>query len=604
MISLRGLKRFLVGRPLPTRRLEVERLSKVQGLAVLSSDALSSVAYAAEEILLVLVLVGVAGFAYAVPIGAAIVVVIGLVVLSYREIVLAYPLGGGAYHVARENLGTWSGLTAGASLIVDYILTVAVSVAAGVAAITSAFPGLAEHRVGLGLAAIAVIALGNLRGVREAGAMFTWPPYVFIGLFALMIATAVVHPFGKPPVPPAFPAEAHLLTPFLILRAFAGGCVALTGVEAVSDGAGAFHPPEGKNAAKTLLMLGGVLSAFFVGSTWVAHHYTIGPAAHETVISQIARFAFGTSGSYYALQVATAAILVFAANTSFNGLPRLASILAQDRYLPRQLANLGDRLVFSNGIVLLALLSGALLALFRGETHAMIPLYAVGVFTGFTLAQAGMVRRHWKHRGNGWPRGILVNGLGCVATGVVLGVQLVTKFTGGSWITALLVVLLVVLFYQIHEHYRHFGEQLSSKEWQPIWPRKHAVVVPVAGVSKSTASALAYALLLSQNVRAVAVATTPEAAPRLQDEWDLWDSGVPLEVVVSPYRSIVRPLLEFIDKVEREEQPDWLTVVLPEVMPARWWHAFLHNQTVYAIKTALLFRKNVVVTTVRHHLRV
>lgn len=601
-MNLAALKRFLVGEPLPTQRLVHERLSKTQGLAVLSSDALSSVAYAAEEILLALVAAGLAAFAFAVPVGVAIVLVMALVVLSYREIVLAYPLGGGAYHVARENIGVWAGLTAGASLIVDYILTVAVSVAAGVAAITSAFPGLAEHRVGLGLAAIAVIAIGNLRGVREAGALFTWPPYIFISLFALMILTALVHPFGGLPAPPVVPAQTHAITAFLILRAFAGGCVALTGVEAVSDGAGAFHPPEGKNAAKVLVALGLILSTFFVGSTWVAHHYLIGPAERETVISQIARVAFGNSVLYYAVQAATALILVFAANTSFNGLPRLASILAQGGYLPRQLANLGDRLVFSNGILLLVLLSGGLLVLFGGDTHAMIPLYAVGVFTGFTLAQAGMLRRHLKQRPPGWRRGLVINGLGCLATAVVLVVQLVTKFTGGSWITAALIGLLVVLFYEIREHYSFYARELSSKEWQPVWPRKHVVVVPVAGVSRSTASALAYALLLSQNVRAVCVTPNPDGGQRLQDEWDLWDSGVPLEVVVSPYRSIVRPLLEFINRVEEEERPDWLTVVLPEVVPARWWHAFLHNQTVYMIKAALLFRKNVVVTTVRHHL--
>lgn len=597
-----SVKRFLVGKPLETLRLESERLSKVTGLAVLSSDALSSSAYAAEAMLLILMAAGTAGTRYGLPITAFIVALMALVIMSYRQTVYAYPQGGGAYFVARENLGTGAGLVAAAALLVDYTLTVTVSVAAGVDAITSAFPGTASYRVAMGLAAIAVIALGNLRGVRESGAIFSAPTYVFIAMFALMLAVNLIHPFGAFIPSGLPPGTAAPVTFWLLLRAFSSGCVALTGVEAVSNGVPAFRRPEAKNAATVLAMMGLILGSFFVGSAFLADRYGVVPVGEQTVISQLGHGAFGDGVFYYLLQFATALILILAANTAFADFPRLASILGSDAYLPRQLANRGDRLVFSNGIIMLAFVAGLLLWLFGGDTHALIPLYAVGVFCSFTLSQAGMARRMFVRRARGWPHRVTLSAIGAAATGLVTVIELATKFTSGAWITALLIGLLVFAFYEIHEHYTSYGRALSSKEWQPVWPRKHVVVVPVAGVSKSTASALAYALLLSQNVRAVAVATDPSRVRKLQDEWDLWDSGVPLEVIVSPYRSIVRPLLEYINKVDGEERPDWLTVVLPEVVPARFWHAFLHNQTVYAIKTALLFRKNIVVTTVRHHL--
>ena len=597
-----SVKRFLVGRPLETLRLESERLSKVTGLAVLSSDALSSSAYAAEAMLLVLMAAGTAATRHGIVITGFIVALMALVIMSYRQTVYAYPQGGGAYFVARENLGTGAGLVAAAALLVDYTLTVTVSVAAGVDAITSAFPATASHRVAMGLAAIAVVALGNLRGVRESGAVFSVPTYFFIAMFALMIIANLVHPFGAFVPSDLAPSTATPVTFWLLLRAFSSGCVALTGVEAVSNGVPLFRPPESKNAATVLATMGLILGAFFVGSAFLAHHYGVVPVGEQTVISQLGHGAFGDGVFYYLLQFATALILILAANTAFADFPRLASILGSHAYLPRQLANRGDRLVFSNGIILLALVAGGLLWLFGGDTQALIPLYAVGVFCSFTLSQAGMARRTLTRRERGWVHRVTLSAIGAAATGLVAILELATKFTGGAWITALLIGLLVFAFYEIHEHYTSYGRALSSKEWQPVWPRKHLVVVPVAGVSKSTASALAYALLLSQNVRAVAVATDPSQVRRLQDEWDLWDSGVPLEVIVSPYRSIVRPLLEYINKVDHEERPDWLTVVLPEVVPARFWHAFLHNQTVYAIKTALLFRKNIVVTTVRHHL--
>lgn len=597
-----SVKRFLVGKPLETLRLESERLSKVTGLAVLSSDALSSSAYAAEAMLLILMAAGTAGTGYGLPITGFIVALMALVIMSYRQTVYAYPQGGGAYFVARENLGTGAGLVAAAALLVDYTLTVTVSVAAGADAITSAFPGTGSHRVAMGLGAIAVIALGNLRGVRESGAIFSTPTYFFIAMFALMLVVDLIHPFGAF-IPSGLPPSTGTpVTFWLLLRAFSSGCVALTGVEAVSNGVPAFRRPESRNAATVLALMGLILGSFFVGSAFLADKYGVVPVGEQTVISQLGHGAFGDGVFYYLLQFATALILILAANTAFADFPRLSSILGSDAYLPRQLANRGDRLVFSNGIIMLAFVAGLLLWLFGGDTQTLIPLYAVGVFCSFTLSQAGMARRMFVRRERGWLHRVTLSAIGAAATGLVTIIELATKFTSGAWITALLIGLLVFAFYEIHEHYTSYGRALSSKEWQPVWPRKHLVVVPVAGVSKSTASALAYALLLSQSVRAVAVATDPTQVRRLQDEWDLWDSGVPLEVIVSPYRSIVRPLLEYINKVDDEEGPDWLTVVLPEVVPARFWHAFLHNQTVYAIKTALLFRKNIVVTTVRHHL--
>jgi len=602
-VNLRALKRLVVGKPLETLHLESERLSKATGLAVLSSDALSSSAYATEQMLIVLMIAGVAGTGLGLRVGALILLLLAIVVISYRQTVHAYPGGGGAYFVAKENLGTSFGLVAAAALLVDYVLTVTVSVAAGVDAITSALPATLPHRVGMGLVAILIITLGNLRGVRESGALFSVPTYFFIVMFAVMLVVNVLHPFGYWVKPVAPVVTTETVTLWLLLKAFASGCSALTGVEAVSNGVPAFRPPESHNAATVMVWMGVILGTFFAGATYLANHYGILPVGDQTVISQLGHGAFGNSPPYFLLQLSTTLILILAANTSFADFPRLASILGRDAYMPRQLASRGDRLVFSNGIIVLAVIAGILLWLFGGDTHALIHLYAVGVFVSFTLSQAGMVRRFVTRKEPGWRHHAAISGVGAGATGVVVCIELITKFTEGAWITAVLISFQVILFYTIHAHYMFYARQLSSKEWQPVWPRRHLVVVPVAGVSKSTAGALAYALLLSDNVRAVSVATDPSQVQRLQDDWDMWDSGVPLEVLISPYRAVVGPILGYIRKVQQEEHPDWLTVVLPEVVPARWWHHFLHNQTVLAIKAALLFRKRTVVTSVPYHLK-
>ncbi|HEX4575604.1 MAG TPA: APC family permease, partial [Gemmatimonadales bacterium] len=482
----RSIKRLLVGKPLETLHLETERLSKVTGLAVLSSDALSSVAYATEAMLLVLMAAGPAGTAHAMTVAGFIVLLLVLVVVSYRQTVHAYPQGGGAYFVAKENLGTTFGLIAAAALLVDYTLTVTVSVAAGVDAITSAFPLLDTHRVALGCLAIALVAIGNLRGIRESGAIFAAPTYLFVAMFALMLVVNLVHPLGYwPHVTSAAPSLTEAVTLWLLLKAFASGCSALTGVEAVSNGVPVFKPPESDNAAAVMVWMGLILGAFFTGSTYLAHHYDILPVGGQTVISQLGHGAFGNSAGYFLLQFATALILILAANTAFADFPRLVSILGRDAYMPRQLANRGDRLVFSNGIGVLAIVAGLLLWLFRGDTHALIPLYAIGVFVSFTLSQGGMVRRFIARREPGWLRHAVVSGVGATATGIVVIIELSTKFASGAWISALLIGLLVLAFYAIHAHYTYYARQLSSDEWQPVWPRKHVVVVPVAGVSKS-----------------------------------------------------------------------------------------------------------------------
>src|SRR5713226_1315924 len=442
----RDIKRFLGGKPLETQQLESERLSKVTGLAVLSSDALSSSAYATEQMLLVLMLAGPLGTAYGLKVGAFILLLLAMVVVSYRQTVHAYPGGGGAYFVAKENLGTSFGLIAAAALLVDYVLTVTVSVAAGVDAITSAFPATAPHRVGMGIVAIFVVALGNLRGVRESGVLFSIPTYFFVTMFALMLIVNVVHPFGYwAPAAAAAPGQPlrESLTLWLLLKAFASGCAALTGVEAVSNGVQAFRPPESKNAATVMVWMGLILGTFFAGSTYLAYRYNVLPVGDQTVISQLGHSAFGDSPFYYLLQISTTLILILAANTSFADFPRLASILGRDAYMPRQLANRGDRLVFSNGIIVLAAVAGLLLWLFAGHTSALIHLYAVGVFVSFTLSQAGMVRRFISRRERGWASRAAVSAAGATATGIVVIIELTTKFTEGAWISALLMALLV-----------------------------------------------------------------------------------------------------------------------------------------------------------------
>lgn len=604
---LSQVKRVVVGEPIPSHLAHHERLSRLTGLAVLSSDPLSSVAYASEEILRVLVLVSVSALSFANPIAFVIATILAVVVFSYRQTIHAYPSGGGAYIVAKDNIGELPALVAGGALLIDYVLTVAVSIAAGVAAITSAFPAWHDLRVEMTLGFVLVLMLGNLRGIRESGRIFALPTYFFIvSLLALIgvgawrvlngtvqpvVAADPIHSTGAP------------LTLFLLLRAFSNGCTAMTGVEAVSNGVPAFKPPEARNAAATMLIMAAISITMFLGITLLARAYHVLPSEQETVVSQIARGVFDGRGTfYYFVQAATMLILVLAANTAYADFPRLGSILARDRYLPRQFMNQGDRLAFSNGIIGLSVFAAILLVIYGGDTHSLIPLYMIGVFVSFTISQAGMVV-HWRRlRGPGWKTSIFINGLGAVVTGVVLVVVTATKAHEGAWIILVLIPVCVFFFRATRRHYDGVAAQLSLEGWDES--HKHnTVLVPISGIHRAVVQAIEYARTLSPDVRAVYVNLDPLITAQLRREWERWGQGVPLVVLESPYRSLMEPLLEYIEKVDAERPDDFVTVVLPEFVPARWWHHLFHNQSALLIKGSLLFKPNTVVTSVPFHLR-
>jgi amino acid transporter len=655
------LKRLLVGKAKKTAAAIHERLTKKTGLAVFASDALSSTAYASEEILLVLAVAYYFGqkngFNYVVPITFVIAIVLVIVAISYRQTIFAYPSGGGAYIVAKENLGTTPGLVAAAALLVDYVLTVSVSISAGVAAITSAAQGtswawLDNHKVFICLGLIAVIALANLRGVRESGALFAGPTYSFVISFLFMIGYGIIHYFLHPgAVAQVTPenlklAEGYGLQPisiFLLLGAFSNGCVALTGIEAISNGIPAFKQPESRNAATTLTWMAALLTTMFIGTSIMAYLYQVHPHENETVISQFARTIFTgpMSWFYYVIQGTTALILVLAANTSFADFPRLASLLARDRFVPRQFATRGDKLVFSNGIIILAVFAGVLVVAFGGDTSRLIPLYAVGVFLSFTLSQTGMVR-HWLKAGRAskageasvkdqdgvnagadnrttkqlqiasdelkqaghWKKSIVVNGLGAIATFVVLVVLVVTKFIHGAWIVVVLIPLLVALFRTIHRHYMDVATQLTTEGLQKLGPIRHEVIVPISGIHRGVLKALEYAKAIApHHVTAVYINVDEEATQKLRTKWTEWVEGVELVVIASPYRSLVGPLARYVDRRTSLHPDQMVTIVLPEFIPSRWWHHLLHNQTSLLLKGALLFKPNVVVTSVPYHLK-
>jgi amino acid transporter len=601
------LKRVLVGPPMPLAQARHERLGKSTALAVFSSDALSSVAYATEEILLILVLAGAAAAHLANPIAVSIAGLLIIVAISYQQTIHAYPNGGGSYIVAHDNLGTVPGLVAAAALLVDYVLTVAVSVAAGVAAITSALPSLQGHKVVLGVVFVAGIALTNIRGVRESGRIFAVPTYFFIVSFGVLLVggfyrliTGTLEPVTEPP-----PAAMEALTWFLVLRAFSSGCTAMTGTEAISNGIPAFRAPESRNAAITLAWMAGILATLFVGLTILASALHVLPSDTETVVSQIARRVFGSGLLYYLIQAATALILVLAANTSFADFPRLSSLLARDRFVPRQFATLGERLVFSNGILVLAGFAALLLVVFRGETHALIPLYAVGVFISFTLSQSGMVRYWWTRRGRGWRHRLAINGTGALATGIVTLVIAATKFTHGAWIVVVVIPVLVVTFLAMHRHYEEVADALTLEGLEGPPEFQHTVLVLVGDVHRGVVRAVQYARTLAPNatVRAVYVETDPGRTAKLEEKWGVWGLGVPLVVLTSPYRSLLRPLLDYIDHLQARGDDQMVTIVVPEFLPRRWWQHFLHNQTALLVKGALLFRKNTVVADVPYLLK-
>jgi amino acid transporter len=605
-VRLSRLKRVFLGSPLPTAQSRHERLSKSTALAVFASDALSSVAYATEEILLVLVLAGTVALSYSIPISIAIAILIAIVVSSYRQTIRAYPQGGGAYIVSKDNLGVSAGLVAGAALLIDYVLTVAVSVAAGIAALTSAVPVLFPYRPWLCVAAVVGIAIANLRGIRESGKLFAAPTYLFIGSVGVLLAYggagAIFNFLPEAPYqqhPPGLEGVGLVL----FLRAFASGCTALTGVEAVSDGVPAFKPPEAHNARIVLTVLGVILIALFIGITFLAYDFGITPRPEETVVSQLARHVFGGGALYFEIQAVTMLILLLAANTSFADFPRLSFFLARDRFIPRQFATQGDRLVFSNGILILSGLAALLLVIFGGDTHSLIPLYAVGVFLSFTLSQASMVRRWLRLKEEGWRWRWWLNAVGALVTGLVMITIAATKFTHGAWIVVLLIPSLVVVFAMVHRHYDEVAVQLSLDAFSPPPPMTNTVLVLVGDIHRGVIKAIQYAQTLSPNAKAVFVETDPERTRRLEEKWGRYGMGVPLIVLTSPYRSLLGPLTDYIDHLQNQGENHVVTIVLPEFIPARWWQLGLHNQTAFLIKGAMLFRKNVIVTDVPYHLR-
>lgn len=609
-LALQRAKRVLIGTPISTARESHERLTKVKALAVYSSDALSSVAYATEEIMKVLVLGGLGLLqALTMPISFLIVTLLAIVVLSYSQTIKAYPSGGGSYIVSNQNLGVIPGLTAASALLIDYVLTVAVSVAAGVAAITSLAPDTRPYALWMAVGAVLFIMLANLRGIRESGNIFMVPTYVFVATMLLLIGSGI---YGLITGGLHYTAPDSAVVPgadslglFMLMAAFAQGCAALTGTEAISNGVPAFKKVEWRNARTTLIWMGLLLGTMFLGMSLLATQLGVVPAA-ETVVSQIGRTVFGPGPLWVVLQIATAMILVLAANTAFADFPRLSSILARDRFIPRTFQFRGDRLAFTVGIVSLALLSILLLVLFNSSLDALIPLYAVGVFTSFTLSQSGMVV-HWrKERKPGWVRSAVINGVGAVATGIVTLVIATTKFTHGAWLIVLLVPIMIVVMLAIREHYRRLD--IAREAETPIAAADIEVcaVVPVADLGIEARQAIAFARAIAadpSHVIAVHIAEDRDAVEKFQAEWAEQGPEASLVVIESPYRSLTGPLLAYIDALQQTRRDDTITVVLPEFVPSSWWEQLLHNQTAFRIKAALLFRPGIVVVNVPYHLK-
>lgn len=617
----------LFGRPLSSADAPHQTIGKTIGLAVFASDALSSTAYATEEILLVLAAVGAAAFVYAFPIAIAIVALLTILTLSYEQTIHAYPGGGGAYIVARDNLGELPAQTAGAALLTDYILTVSVSVASGVAQLTSAYPSLFPYRVILSVALVLLIMVINLRGVKESGVTFSIPTYFFLGMMFLTVGIgfyrymtgslgAVVNP------PPLRAPEMASVSLFLILHAFSNGTTAVTGTEAISNGITAFKEPKSHNAGITLIWMSAILGTLFLGITYLAVKMGTIPSEAETVISQLARTVFQGQGPLYLAAIsATTLILVMAANTAFADFPRLSALHAGDGFLPRQLTYRGSRLVYSRGIIALALIASALIVLFQASVTALIPLYAIGVFLSFTLSQAGMACRWWKagHLAPGvevqepgsvlrheprWALKMGINGFGSVCAAIVMVVFAATKFRDGAWIVVLLVPAMVVVFFAIHHHYRDLAAHLSLEDFGP--PQRmsrHRVIMPISGVHRGTVAALRYARSLSDDITAVYVSMDPAEAERVRSKWEWWGEGVRLIVLHSSYRLFLEPLVGYIEEIAAQRQPnETITIVVPQFVPRRRWHNLMHTQAAMWLRMALLFKRGVVVTNVPYQL--
>jgi len=600
---VQAIKRVVLGSPFATSQLIHERLTKTKALAIFSSDVLSSSAYATEEILILLVLAGSGALSYGLPIAASIALLLAIVSLSYRQTIKAYPSGGGAYIVAHDNLGQTPGLIAAAALLVDYVLTVSVSVAAGVAAVTSAVPEVHDLRVPMGVAVVALITLGNLRGVRESGTIFAAPTYFFLLMMGAMILTGIAKVMlGETPgslLHEAPPQEQVVATQglslWLIFRAFSSGCAALTGTEAISNGVPAFKPPESHNARTTLTAMAFILGFIFLGVTFLTSRYGLVPSDKETIVSLLGRDVFGENVLYYAYQAATALVLFLAANTSFADFPRLSAILAKDKFMPRQFAFKGDRLAFSNGIMLLAGAAALLLIVFGGNVTNLIPLYAIGVFVSFTLSQSGMVRHWWRLREPGWRGSLVINGTGAIATAAVAVIITTTKFSGGAWISIIAMGSLVLMFVLIRRHYDWFQHRTAVDDnaiparVPPALgseaPRDH-VIVPVDGLNEIALGAISMAREISPLVTAVHLTDDREQAEELRKRWERAVPDVPLLVIESPYRAFVAPMLAYLERLE-EQDHQRITVILPTFVPRHWWERILHNRDVLRLRPFL-----------------
>jgi amino acid transporter len=611
---LRRARRLLIGEPIASEQEHEQRLGVSTGLPIFASDNISSSAYATEEIMRVLVLAGAGALSVTLPISLAIIAVLGIVVVSYQQTIAAYSSGGGSYIVAKDNLGPFAALTAASALLVDYVLTVAVSIAAGVAALTSLFPALYSHRVGLGILFIALIALGNLRGIRESGAIFAAPAYLYlITILGLIGYGFARYAFGSLPeyTPPADWRETHgtqTLGVLLVLRAFASGSVALTGTEAVSNGVPSFKPPEVRNAQRVLILMATSFAIIFFGISFLAGHLDIlpDPAEEETVISQMTRTLVGDGPYWYLVQFATALLLVLAANTAFAGFPRLLSILARDRFVPRLFGFRGDRLAFTSGIVLLSVVAALLVIAFEGSVTNLIPLYTVGVFVAFTLGQSGMVKHWWRlrDRERRWRLRAAINGVGAVTTGLVAIEVGISKFLLGAWMVLILVPVFIAMMWAINRHYR----QIASAEY-PETPLNYTdlqlrPIVPIAALNLPAKQALAFARAVAPDdvITLVHVTDDLDAAARLRTEWEQWPHGLAhLVVVESPYRGLGGPFLRYVKDVADSNPGDTLLVVLPEYVPGKWWEHLLHNQTALRLKAILLFQPGVIVASVPYH---
>ena len=606
----RSFKRFLIGRPLRNRDLGDQRIGILAGLSTLSPDALSSVAYGTEEIMRVLITISFAALWFSLPISIAIVLMLTILIISYRQVIEAYPNGGGAYIVGRDNLGMNASLLAGASLLVDYTLTVAVSVTAGVDAMVSAFHPLIAYRVPLDLLLIAVIAVMNLRGVRESAAMFAGPTYLFVVMVlatvGIGLARGGVHDL----------AIHHVFTPhslsgvslFLLLRAFSSGSSALTGIEAVSNGVPVFREPSVRAAKTAMALLGILLGLMFLGTTVLAVAYGVTPTTSNTVLSQVAQHVFGRTLPYYILTFSTTAILALAANTSFAGFPQLAYVMAKDKVMPHLFETRGDRLVFINGIVFVAVLAGILVVTFRGSTDHLIPLYAIGVYIGFTISQAGLVVRRARERRRGEATAgahlkSLFNGFGAIMTAIVVVVFAVTKFSEGAWTVLIVIPLLVLAFRKIHAHYLAIAEELRipSPDFA-ITPLTTLVIVPVSSITRIVAHTMAYAYSISDTVIALHVSFDKDASEKLAKRWEQWAPGVRLVILESQYRSVVNPILRYIDLVKPQMQDTMITVLVPEFVVGKWWQGLLHNQTGFILQARLVLRRDVVFAMVPYRL--